>query len=90
MAGFFAVEHARGAGLDEHFRGDGRALDDAAARGDVAEENGEAAGGAVGILDRPQHLRIAVGRAGDVLRHGLARHGDELGVDELGLRPAAS
>ena len=82
VAGFFLgfEDHGWTAEL-EHVRGHTGLLHHGATFGEVAVENGQAAIGGVGVLDRADHLVIPDFGAGHVLPQGLARDGRGLAMD---------
>ena len=62
--------------MPEHFGSDSRALNNTAVGSEVAPEHGDAACGAVGIVNGSDNLGIAVYNALNILRNGLAGAGD--------------
>ena len=80
-----AVIDLRGSGVLEHFGSNRGALDDAAVGSKVAAENGNAARGAVGIVDGTDDFGVLVDNTCDVLGNCLAGAGDEVGVEQTEL-----
>ena len=56
----------------KRLRGHGGLLDYAAVGGQVAEEDGDAAGGHVGVVDGPDGLRVQVDGVRNVFAHRFA------------------
>ena len=83
--GVLAVKDPGDAGVDPHLRGHGAALHHAAVFRDVAEEEGQAAGGGVGVREGTDDLRVPVLGVGDVLPQGLAGDGGDVGVQISGV-----
>ena len=69
----------------QHFRCHSGLLDHASVRSQVAEQDGNAAGGHVGVVHGSDDLRVQVVRMGDILGHGLASAGHHIGVEQTGV-----
>ena len=80
--GFFSVEYARGALVDEHLRRYGGLFDYRAERGEGAFDEGESALFVVRLVERAYYFGVGDFRVRDVFGGGVARDGDCLAVDE--------
>ena len=82
----FRIKDPGRAGVDHHLGRHRALLDDAAVPGDVAPQNGDASGGAVGVREGADHLRVSVDGVGYVVSHGFPRGGHGGSVDVTGVR----
>ena len=79
------VEHARRAGVHHHFGRNCRALDDTAVLGNVAPQDGDAAGLRIRMLERTDDLGILIDDALKVLPNRLAGRRDERQIEQVAL-----
>ena len=79
---FLRVKAAGRAFVHQHFGGDGRPFDDAGVGGEVAAEDGNAAGLGVGVVGRANDLGVEIHGVLDVLGDGMPGDGHQVGMEE--------
>ena len=79
----FTVEDAGRSLMNHHFRYHCGALNHASIRSQVTLQDSDAADLTVGILNRSDHLRIAVDARPDVLADGLASDGNQFCIQQV-------